>query len=202
MAGFEIANLDDMLEIIGEDTTKAILANYSCPMNPDIEDFLQHKAIDFSRQALARTHLVFAEYRGERVLVGYFALAQKTFFIPRKRSLSKNLRKRIAKFAQKTEGSDVYEIPAPLIAQLGKNYTDGYDALISGDELLTIACNKIRDAQSIIGGKIAYLECSDHPSLIRFYERNGFIEFDRRQIDRREMDMLHTSCLVQMLRYF
>lgn len=41
MNGFQMANLDLMLSEIGEDNTKKILAEYSCPLNADIEDFFE-----------------------------------------------------------------------------------------------------------------------------------------------------------------
>ena len=40
---------------------------------------------------------------------------------------------------------------------------------IKGSELLTFACNEVRKAQRIIGGKVVYLECEDTPKLINFY---------------------------------
>ena len=49
MDGFKVANLDQFLEVAGEEETKSILAGYSCPMNEDIEDFLHHKAILFAK---------------------------------------------------------------------------------------------------------------------------------------------------------
>ena len=60
MDGFKVTNLDLLLETIGEDQTQAILADYSCPINTDIEDFLHRNAILFAKQGLAKTHLVFA----------------------------------------------------------------------------------------------------------------------------------------------
>lgn len=88
-----------------------------------------------------------------------------------------------------------------MIAQLGKNYANGYDALISGDELLDEACHKIKLLQLDIGGRFAYLECEDKPKLIDFYARNGFCEFDHRTLDKDEVDKLDGAYLVQMLKY-
>lgn len=48
-----------------------------------------------------------------------------------------------------------YEIiPAPLIAHLGKNFNKGNDTLISGDELLKMAVEKIEEAQKNHGREI------------------------------------------------
>ena len=52
------------------------------------------------------------------------------------------------------------------------------DKLISGDELLDEACQKISRIQFELGGRFAYVECEDKERLISFYERNGFCAFD------------------------
>ena len=202
MDGFKVANLDLLLEATGEEKTKSILAGYSCPINEDIEDFLHHKAILFAKQGLAKTHLVFASYKDQPVLAGYFALANKTLFIRKSAALSSKLRQRIRKFSRSLEDVNGYEISAPLIAQLGKNYANNYDSLITGDELLQIACSKIREIQLVMGGKIAYLECEDKPSLQHFYERNGFVAFDKRPLDSGDRKVFKSDHLVQMIRYF
>lgn len=186
MKGFKTNNLDSFLEAVGEDRTKAILADYLCPLNPDVENFLKHNAIPFSRQGLAKTHLVFASKNDRWVLVGYFTLATKVLLIKRSKKLSSNLSARIRKFARIIDETNTYQISAPLIAQLGKNFANGNNKLITGDELL----------------KIAYLECEDKPHLLNFYERNGFREFDRRSLDKTDRETFKSDYLVQMLRYF
>ena len=195
MTGYRIITIDSLLDSLGEDGLNAILSSYSCPRNSDIEDFLHHKALTFSRQGLAKTHLVFASYKGKPVLVGYFALSNKTLFIPDKSKLSKRLKQRINKFATHIDETRMNIITAPLIAQLGKNYAENYDSLITGDELLKMACERIQEIQLVFGGKVAYLECQNKPELIHFYEENGFREFNSRVDSNGEM-------LVQMIRYF
>jgi hypothetical protein len=202
MTGYQIANLDYFLETIGEDKLNAILADYSCPLNEDVEHFLKHSAAPFSRQGLAKTHLIFASYKDAWVLVGYFALAMKTFHIKHAKSLSSKLRSRMRRFARIIDETGAYEIAAPLIAQLGKNFANGYDKLITGDELLKLACDKVAGIHSAMGGKIAYLECEDKQPLLDFYERNGFVAFDKRPLDKADRDMFKSDHLVQMLKYF
>lgn len=107
----------------------------------------------------------------------------------------------MAKFGQFDQMIQRYTISAPLIGQLGKNYANGYDKLITGDELLKLALDKVREMQYIIGGKIVYLECEQKDKLIEFYESNGFVNFGCRTLDRDETDKLYGDSLVQMLRY-
>lgn len=102
--------------------------------------------------------------------------------------LSKTKRKRILKFAQFDEVHKTYNIALPLIGQIGKNYNNGYDKLISGDMLLKLACDRIRKAQEVLGGRFVFLECEDNPKLKEFYESNGFVCFGKRNLERDEMD--------------
>ena len=199
MQGYAVVNLKHMLDEMGEDETKRFLSDFSCPLNADVEDFLKFKAIEFSGQGLAQTHLVMASYRDKPVLVGYFALANKYISVNAGK-ISKTTKKRINKFSIWQPEIKKYYFSAPLIGQLGKNFTNGYNKLISGDELLDIACNKVKNIQMDLGGRFVYLECEDKPKLIDFYAENGFCEFDRRPLDRDETD-LSGDYLVQMLKY-
>lgn len=203
MTGYKIANIGIMIEELGEDSVKGILSSFSCPLNKDVEQFLREKAISFSKQGWAQTHLVMASYQQHPVLVGYFALANKYITISSKvfQSRSGTLRRRINKFATYNPEIKSYVLAAPLIAQLGKNYTGGYNRLISGDELLSFACEKISRVQYDLGGRFAYVECEDKPSLVDFYSRNGFCEFDHRLLDADETDSMTGEYLVQMLKY-
>lgn len=199
MAGYELVNLNAMIEAIGEDQTKEILSSFSCPLNVDVQDFLRLKAIEFAKQGFSQTHLVFASYKGEAVLAGYYALANKYITVVAGK-LSQGLRKRINRFSTYDARLRCYCLAAPLIAQLGKNYTNGYDKLITGDELLKLACEKVKKTQLEIGGKFVYLECEDKPCLTDFYERNGFCVFDKRPLDRDET-YFEGEYLLQLIKY-
>ena len=157
MLGTPIVNLLDLIEGGEEEALNNILVEFSCPCNKDVENFLKEKAVAFSKQRIAATYLVFKQYKGEDVVVGYFSIAQKYFHIDLKRgALSKTLRKRINKFAVWEESLHRYIVSAILIGQLGKNYAHGYDRLIRGDELLAIACDKAAQIQRISSGKVVY----------------------------------------------
>ncbi|MDR2903899.1 MAG: N-acetyltransferase [Clostridiales bacterium] len=202
MTGYTQVNLKDMIEALGHEKTKVKLSEFSCPLNRELELFArqEQKAIEFAKQNIATTHLVYASFKGEVVLVGYYTLAIKALLIENK-VLSNSMSKRISKFGQKVTKPNRYLISAPLIAQLGKNFNNGYDKLISGAELLDMACEKVRLAQSMLGGKIVYLECEEKSKLIEFYERYGFVKFGKRAQGREDKDIMHGEYLVQMLRY-
>ena len=201
MTGYGIVNLKELVEQVGESRAKEILSNFSCPYNKDVEYFLNSKAIEFSKQGIAQTQLVFASFQNELVLVGYFTLALKEIVVSRKASLSSRWRQRIRRFSTYSNLDNSYHVPAPLIGQLGKNFKNEYNKLISGDELLKIALDKVQQTQRILGGKFVYLECEDKPSLVEFYETNGFVKFGNRNLEREEMDRQSGQYLVQMLKF-
>lgn len=200
--GYKQVYLNEMMEMLddGENRAKEILSSFSCPLNPDVEDFLRHKAIDFARQGIAQTVLVFASHKQELALLGYYTLANKVIFVPKK-AVSRTMGKRVAKFGVYNDDRRGYTIAAPLIAQLGKNFTDGLNKVMHGDELLNMACNKIMETQLVLGGRFTYVECEDKPQLIEFYTRNGFCDFAKRTLDKDETDTLSGSYLVQLLKY-
>lgn len=201
MDGYVLVSLNDMVNSLGEDKTKLLLSSFSCPMNLDVEHFLKDKAILFAQQGIAQTHLIYTSYKNNPVLVAYFTLANKQFTIQGGKKFSNKLRQRIKRFAIYNESRHCYEISAPLIGQIGKNFTNNYNQFIKGDEVLKLACDKVRSVQRTIGGRFVYLECEDKEMLKDFYERNGFVNFGRRNLDNDEKDVLAGRYLIQMLKY-
>ncbi len=199
MSQFLQVNLCDMISQLGEERTKNILSSFSCPLNPDVEEFLKFKAIEFSKRDLARVHLVFWQSEEEKELVGYYTLSIKTFEIA-KGAVSKTELKKVSQHGTYDNYKKLYIIPAALIGQLGKNFTLGNDTLISGQELLQMAINKVRFLRKEIGFKYAYLECEDKEKLINFYGDNGFKQFGKRTLDNDETN-LDGDYLIQFMRY-
>ena len=201
MAGYSILSLSDIIDEKGEDFCREILSFFSCPPNPDVEKFLtKRSAIDFAKQSIAQTFLVYASYRGKNVLCGYFTIANK-YIVVGSHSVSKTTARRLRKFAMPNISDDNLVIMAPLIAQLGKNYMNDYRKLITGDELLKMAIDKVSAAQRIIGGKVVYVECDDIDILKKFYEDNGFVIFGKRRLDKEERGEMNGSHLIQLLKY-
>ena len=180
-------NLEDIIESFGEDRTKAILADFSCELNEDVQNFIRTKAIEFSKQSIAKTQLIYYIEDDEdencpKRLVGYFSLTQKTINVS-KRALSNKLSTRMRRFARYDFDKNCYTLPVILIGQIGKNYKDGNNKYIDGDDLLDFAFQSITLVQKYIGGKFVYLECEDKEKLVNFYKRNGFSQFGKRKLD-------------------
>jgi len=203
MSGYIGINLIDILtdESLGESVAKNTISQFSCPLNLDVEKFLHHSAIEFARQGIASTYLVMASYKGEYVLCGYYTLANKVFCISKASMPSKKWQRRLSKFGQYDKAIQRYTISAPLIGQLGKNYANGYNELITGDELLKLALDRVSMLQRMVGGKIVYLECEPKDRLIEFYESNGFVNFGSRLLDRDETETISGESLIQLLKY-
>lgn len=197
--GYKIINLIDIYNTFGEEKTKEILSDYKCELNPDVEYFLKEKAILFSKQDISRTFLVMSDYQGKDVIVGYFAITNKATTV-KKFIISNTKRKKILKYAEYNNESKGYNIALPLIGQLGKNYNNGYNKLITGDILLKFACDKIKETQNILGGRYVFLECEDVDKLKEFYEDNGFECFGKRNLEKDERDKNKGEYLLQMLR--
>lgn len=177
-----LRTIEDKPDVLSKEDLDKILSGFSCPFNNDVEDFLHHKAVIFEKQSISATHLVFASYQKKLVLVGYFTLASKYFHVDSK-ELNAKWKRRVNRFGAYDSGIKKRIITAPLIGQLGKNFQNQYNELIRGDELLKIACDMVQQSQSIVGGKLVYLECEDTPKFKAFYEENGFIVFGKRELE-------------------
>lgn len=195
-------NLCNMIDQLGEDATKDILSSFSCPINKDIENFIKDKAIEFSKRTTAKTHLVFWETEDKEYIefVGYYTITSKVISVDRT-ILSNTEAKKLKSQGVYDEIKQEYTISAPLIAQLGKNFTNGNDTLISGADLLQLAVNKIRKIQNEIGGRFMYLECEDNEKLLSFYKQHNFKIFGKRTLDRDETD-INGEYLIQLFAMF
>ncbi len=196
---YNIINLEDICNSIDKRKVKEILSDFECKLNKDVEQFLKEKAIEFSKQDIAKTFIVMGSFKGNLVIVGYFSIATKTIEV-KKNLFNTATRKRLSRFAVNDMSSSVFEIPLPLIGQIGKNFKNGYNKLITGDELLKLACKKVKEAQKIMGGRFVFLECEDKDNLKEFYESNGFVCFGKRNLDRDERETNSGQYLLQMLR--
>ena len=162
---------------IGEDKLNEILSDFSCPKNPDVENFLLHNAIEFTKKDQAITYLVFD---GEDAsIVGFFSLAIKPPSV-KSTSISKTLAKRLTRISVFDEDTKSYNMSAYLIAQLGKNYSLLKEKQIQGKVLLDFALKTIEGLKYSIGGILEFLECEENDFLLNFYKSNDFKTFDTR----------------------
>lgn len=162
----------------GEPMLDRVLSGFSCPKNPDVERFLKKSAVEFAKKNQSVTYLVFSVESKE--LLGYFTLAVKPLTV-RGEMVSNTTKKKLLRISELDEKSDTYTMSAYLIAQLGKNYTNGRNKKITGKELVELAWTVIEDAQYMLGGMVTFLEAENEEKLLSFYRDNRFSQFDTRQ---------------------
>ena len=165
------------------------IADFTCPRNPDVERFLKNSAVDFTRKSQSVTYLAFSNEGSE--LLGYFSIAVKPLTISADK-ISRTFTKRLERVSKLDEESQTYTTAAYLIAQLGKNYTDGANEKISGSDLLKLAWDVVKTLQRLAGGVVAFVEAEEHEKLLDFYLRNHFWVSDKRVSD--------SGDLVQLIR--
>ncbi len=149
------------------------LSSFSCPKNPDIERFLKKSAVEFTKKQQSVTYFVFTN-DDLHMFVGYFALTVKPFTIGLNNIPSNTWRRKIERVARFNENTQKYSAAGYLIAQMGKNFTDGANEMITGNELLEIALDMVYSIQDMAGGMITFLEAENNEKLINFYQQNGF----------------------------
>ena len=179
---------------LGEDRLIQQISEFSCPKNPDVEHFLKKNAIEFTKKSQSVTYLVFSLSSME--LVGYFTIALRPLTV-RGETVSNTVKRKLLRISELDEKSDTYTMSAYLIAQLGKNYTDGRDKEITGKELVELAWTVVEEIQYLGGGIVAFLEAENEEKLLSFYRNNRFAQFDTRQTAS-DTDEAHE--LVQLLR--
>ena len=85
------------------------------------------------------TYLVFSTEDAE--LLGYFAITIKPITV-NAQPFSNATKRKLARVSEINEQNHTYNLAAYLIAQLGKNYQDGANKRITGEELLGLQFSK------------------------------------------------------------
>lgn len=160
---------------LSEDEISSILAEFSCPLNDDVENFVKQKALQFEKVDLARTYLVYAIDNGEPKLCGMYSLATGHLVLDSK------LTKKQKKSFFGTSYPLGRTINTHLIGQLAKNFTNGNDKLISGDLLIELAFERIKERNMLSPSPVIHIDCKDEPKLRDFYEKMGFIYFKKNE---------------------
>ena len=199
MSNYNTMSLKKLIAEWGESKVRTALSSF-CSLNKDVEKFIRHDAVEFAKQHIAQTFLVFVSSEGKDILVGYYTLTMKMLHVERT-DMSSNLFRRIKKFGTYDADKENCDIASPLIAHISKNYNADHNKLITGDKLLGLACDDIKRAQAIVGGKTVYLDCEDKDKLKQFYQNNGFTEFRKRSLNVEERDTLEGHYLIQMIKY-
>jgi hypothetical protein len=162
-----------MIAMTSEDFASEVVSSFICGKDDDIENFIKGKAVLFDRKGKSKTHFLLDEdalLDGIIEIVGFFSLAIQLLKIPEGTTITQI--RRLDGLYSRKGGDPITEIPAFLIGQLAKN--DKYTKVFPGKTLLEYALSAIAEAERVVGGRVAYVECRDIPELISFYGQNGF----------------------------
>lgn len=139
--------------------------------------------------------MIFAN--ADAALVGYFTITIKPISVNAD-GFSNTMKRKIARVSELDESNGTYTLSAYLIAQLSKNFSNGANERITGEQLLQAAIDTIKALQYMAGGMVVFLETENNEKLLHFYEnKNGFKRFDAKQT-RVGTDEEHT--LLQLLK--
>lgn len=137
-------NIQDMLKAIGEEKLLKLLSDFSCPLNREVEDFVQRK--------LSITYLVMKRTDEERnILAGIYTLSHKAIEITNS-NISNTTRKKLLRYATLDKDTNKYNISAFLIAQFGKNNAVPKKYSITGNELMDLTFELLKHVQYWVGG--------------------------------------------------
>lgn len=164
--------LFDLLAMDGGEKFFESVANSFVSKNSDVEQFFREKSVQATKLNTAATYLVISYEDKKFDLLGYFTLATKMLTL-KQSSLSKTECKAISRFGYFDEDSQSYKLPAVLIAQFSRNFNERSKS-ISGDDLMDIALDKIRDILHSTSGKAVFLECEQSEKIVGFYTRHNF----------------------------
>jgi len=173
-----------------KDTLVEALHCFKCAKDPDVQDFLNNKAIQFETRGWATTYLLLSQEAFESGILkieGYFSLTHKAVVFADEVSLSAR---------NKLTGSKVAQTESfVLIGQLGKNISLNEDGTYSSSELtatelLNDAVGIIQQSSNYIISRNIIIECKPIEKIKNIYETYGFTDL---QYD--EEDELYTLYL-------
>lgn len=174
-----IENILDLIDEYGEEDVNAILSDFSCPKNVDIESFLKENSVLFAKKKQSITYLVSDSDDGS--ILGYFTLAIKVLQVDQNAVSGRTMRKRFERLSR-PDNNGKYVVPAFLLAQLGKNYAVDKGKRIHINDLMRQVYMITDEVQHYIGGLLIYLDVErDNEKLIKKYKENcGYRQFGER----------------------
>lgn len=170
-AGLKTFSLTEYEANIGGEGLNEFLDSFSCPINPEVEHFLKHKAVLSAKLSSSQTYLVCSDTTGE--LLGYYTLVLKSYSVNGAKLSSAN-RRLVSRFAEADDAGN-FNAAVYLIAQIGKNFAVAEKDRVAGGDLIANALDEFRAIKKRVGGKLVMIEReSDRPKLLAFYTNNGF----------------------------
>ncbi|RYL93654.1 hypothetical protein [Sporolactobacillus sp. THM19-2] len=133
-----IFELSDLIQTSTKEEVNQLLSSFSCVKNPDVQNFLNQRAISNDVRQFAKTYLVVNQYE-PRDIIGFFSFNISSFSIIN--DVSNSSHKYVTGFK---DGHETF--PTLLLCQFGR--ADRYKGIVPGDELLTIFLSLAKDINS------------------------------------------------------
>lgn len=166
--------LRDIIDNFGKDDADKILSDFLCPLNKDVEDFMHYKAYPFEEAGMAKTYLIVAQDKD--VVHGVCAIYSVT---TKSITIDMKMKRRQRQLAFGTTYAVGNPINAILIGQLSKNYRNGNNQYITGEILMSLVMEHVKEMDVLVPSVSVYVECDDVKQLRQYYERYGFTYFSR-----------------------
>lgn len=181
---YNTISLKDIIEKLGKSEAISILSDFSCPINTDVEEFMHYKAYPFECAGMSKTYLitasekVMAEENGENIekIISYgvcaiYSVTTKSI------TIDSNMTRKSRQIAFGTSYALGSPINAILIGQLSKNYTNDNNKYITGEIIMSLIIDHVKEMDVLVPSVSVYVECENKPELINYYERYSFKYF-------------------------
>ena len=177
---------------IREEFLKIVSKQVSFGPNSDMLSYLKEAAITTELSHQSRNFIIVDEEVSDDKfeILGFFTLALKIINV---NYLDQTTRKSFVLSGKSAANID--SIPGILIAQFGKNL---HFNKISGSQVMELVIEKIQQAQSVLGGKMVYLDSVNHEKVIDFYEQFGFVKYGELIEDKHQLDIFYQPMALDM----
>lgn len=108
MDNYNVVNILDMRESLGEKRVVDVLQQFYCAKNLEIEKFVKNNAIDFAKKKISITYLVVDGFLN---IISMFVLTHKALSI-RDVNISSTAKKKISRYAEYDEINCSYNLSA------------------------------------------------------------------------------------------
>ena len=166
-SSFSLYKLSELIEKFpSKRKLKEFLQTFPCSINPDLEDFLNNKAVTFEKHLRSRTY-IYIDNQTKKV-AAYFTIAISTLHTE---GTSSEVIKMLDGYQD-----DTTSIPCFLIGQLGKSNEYQYKKI--GEYILEDAIEIIDNLHNAVGGRFILLDAINIPAVVTFYQNSLFFPIE------------------------
>ncbi len=152
--------LRQLLKTKGEAQISCILQQFRCSRNPELQEFIHSKAINYENNDRTRTFVLIQNGKFE----AFFSLALNVLDTT---NIASNTTKK--KLSPINSPKDNF-IACFLIGQLGKDDT----SKIEGKDILNEALSYLLVNHTLLGSKFILVDSTNKKGVVDFYKNNGF----------------------------